>query len=193
MALTRKLLKGLGLSEEQIDSIIDAHTDTIEGLNAKVKKLEADAAQGADIRRELEALKGGKDYKAEAEKLKKELDDYRAEVAGKEKAEKVKNAYRQLLTEEKIDPKRYDAILKVTDLTGVKLGEDGKPENAEDLKKAIREEWAGFVVNEGQRGANISEPPAGGKVTRTKEEIMAIKDTAERQKAIAENHSLFGF
>ena len=39
----------------------------------------------------------------------------------------------------------------------------------------------------------VEKPPQTGKVTKTKEEIYAIKDTAQRQKAIAENHELFGF
>lgn len=34
MALTRKLLKGMGLTEEQMDTIIEAHTDTVDGLKA---------------------------------------------------------------------------------------------------------------------------------------------------------------
>ena len=34
MALTRKLLKGMGLTDEQVDTIIEAHTDTVDGLKA---------------------------------------------------------------------------------------------------------------------------------------------------------------
>lgn len=36
-------------------------------------------------------------------------------------------------------------------------------------------------------------PLNGGKATMTVDEIMAIQDDAKRQKAIAENHTLFGF
>lgn len=32
MSVTRKLLKGMGLTEEQADTIIEAHTDTVEKL-----------------------------------------------------------------------------------------------------------------------------------------------------------------
>ena len=43
-------------------------------------------------------------------------------------------------------------------------------------------------------GANLGNPPAnGGSVYKTKAEIMAIKDTAQRQAEIAKNHELFGF
>ena len=37
MALTRKLLKGMGLTDEQVDTIIEAHTDTVDGLKEQVK------------------------------------------------------------------------------------------------------------------------------------------------------------
>lgn len=38
MALTRKLLKGMGLTDEQVDTIIEAHTDTVDGLKADIGK-----------------------------------------------------------------------------------------------------------------------------------------------------------
>ena len=43
MALTRKLLKGMGLTNEQVDTIIEAHTDTVDGLKADVSKYKSDA------------------------------------------------------------------------------------------------------------------------------------------------------
>ena len=43
MAITRKLLKGMGLTEEQQDTIIEAHTDTVNGLKADVERYKADA------------------------------------------------------------------------------------------------------------------------------------------------------
>ena len=32
MSITRKLLKGMGLTDEQVDTIIEAHTETVDGL-----------------------------------------------------------------------------------------------------------------------------------------------------------------
>ena len=43
MAITRKLLKGMGLTEEQQDTIIEAHTDTVNGLKADIDRYKADA------------------------------------------------------------------------------------------------------------------------------------------------------
>ena len=38
MALTRKALKAMGLTDEQVDSIIEMHTDTVDGWKADVSK-----------------------------------------------------------------------------------------------------------------------------------------------------------
>ena len=193
MALTRKLLKGMGLTDEQIDSVIDAHTETVDALKDRIAALQTDADKLKDVQKELDGLKAGTDWKAEHDKVKKELDEYRAEIAGKEQAAKVKAAYKQLLTDEKIDPRRHDAIIRATDLAGAKLNKDGKLEGEDKLREGIRESWSDFKVTTTTRGADVATPPTGGKTTRTKEEIMAIKDTAERQQAMLENHEMFGF
>lgn len=191
MALTRKLLKGMGLSEEQIDSIIDAHTDTVDTMKDRIKALEGDAEGAKELQKQLDALKGGKDWKAEHDKVKKEFDQYKADVAGKEQSAKMREAYRALLKEEKIDERIYDLAMKGTDFSGMKLTEDGKLENAEALREAIRKDYDAFRVKTEERGAQVGNPPAGGKAAPTKAEIMAIKDKSERVSAIAQNLELF--
>ena len=194
MALTRKLLKGMGLTEEQIDSIIDAHTDTLEGLQSKVKSLEADAAKLKDVQKELNDLKGGKDWKAEHDKVKKELDDYRAEQQGKELSAKKRAAYKAMLEKGNIDPDLIETILKADRdrIESIELdGDTVKNENK--LAEDIKADWGKFVTTTVKKGVNNAKPPKSeGGGTMTKDEIMAIKDTAQRQAAIAENHELFG-
>ena len=38
MAVTRKFLKGMGLTDEQVDTIIEAHSETVDGLKDKLKE-----------------------------------------------------------------------------------------------------------------------------------------------------------
>lgn len=195
MALTRKLLKGMGLTEEQIDSIIDAHTDSLEGLQSKVKSLETDAAQAKDLKKQLEDLKGGKDWKAEHDKVKKELDDYRAEQQGKELFAKKRAAYRALLEKGNIDPKRIETVLKADrdKIEAMELDDSGAAKDADKLSEGIKADWSDFVLTTVKKGVNNGKPPKSeGGSAMTKEEIMAIKDTAQRQAAIAEHHELFG-
>lgn len=94
MAITRKLLKGMGLTEEQQDTIIEAHTDTVNGLKADVDRYKADAEKLPAVQKELDDLKAQGDggYKAKYEAEHKAFGDYKANVdaekttAAKEKA-----------------------------------------------------------------------------------------------------------
>lgn len=195
MALTRKLLKGMGLTEEQIDSIIDAHTDSLEGLQSKVKTLEAEAAEAKDLKKQLEDLKGGKDWKAEHDKVKKELDDYRAEQQGKELSAKKRAAYKALAEKGNIDPKRIETVLRADrdKIEALELDDKGEAKDADKLLEGIKADWADFVTTTVKKGVNNAKPPKSeGGGSMTKDEIMAIKDTAQRQAAIAEHHELFG-
>lgn len=190
MALTRKLLKGMGLTEEQIDSVIDAHTETVDGLKEQIKTYKADADTLKDVQKELDALKNGKDWKAEYDKLDKSFKDYKAEVAGKETLEAKQAAYRKLLTAENIPVKFHDRIIKMTDFDAVEMEGDAIKDEAQQ-RGNIKSEWGEYVSTTETKGDKPDNPPAGTN-KMTKAEIMAIKDTAERQKAIAENLSLFG-
>ena len=82
MALTRKLLKGMGLTDEQVDTIIEAHTDTVDGLKEQVKTYKADAEKLPNVQKELDDLKAAGDggYKEKYEKEHKAFEDYKADV-----------------------------------------------------------------------------------------------------------------
>ena len=144
------------------------------------------------MQKELDALKSGKEWKAEHDNLKKSFDDYKAEIAGKETLAAKQAAFRKLLAAEKIPDKFHDRIIRMTDFDAMEMDGDAI-KDAVKQRKAITDEWGEYKATAETRGANVDTPPATGKVTRSKDEILAIKDTAQRQQAIAENHELFGF
>ena len=78
----------------------------------------------------------------------------------------------------------------------VQFGDDGKPANLGEILKTIQtdERYSGFVPKISEKSHTPANPPAntGGEKKMTKEEIMAITNTAERQQKIAENPTLFG-
>lgn len=196
MSLTRKMLKGMSLTDEQIDTIIEAHTETVDALKEERNLYKADAEKLPAVQRELNDLKNKEDdgYEQKYNDLKKEYDDYKA--AEKAKADNLakEQAYKELLKEAGIAEKRIPAIMKVTDLKDITLTKEGKLKDADKLTEGIKEEWSDFVVSEQKQGAKTATPPSGSHSgSMTKEEIMKIKDTSERQKAMAENHELFGF
>lgn len=193
MALTRAMLKGMQLTEEQVSAIIEEHSNTVQGLKDEIKKYKADAEKLPEVQKELDKLKegDGNDWEKKYNDEHIAFEDYKKEVAGREAVAKVRSAYRKLLVESGVGEKHVDAVLRVTDFSNVKIDKEGKLENADKLAESIKSEWAGFITTTGTKGAPVDNPPSGSKATMTKEEIMKIKDTPTRQKAIAENIDLF--
>ena len=99
MALTRKLLKGMGLTDEQVDTIIEAHTDTTDALKEDVKRYKTEADKIPAIQKELDDLKAASNdgWKDRHDAVKKEFDDYKAEQSKKETRAAKEKAYRNLL------------------------------------------------------------------------------------------------
>lgn len=196
MALTRSMLKGMGLSDEQIGAIIDAHTETVDGLKDSLKAAKADADKLKAVQKELDELKSsnGDDYKAKYEKEHSDFDEYKKTVANEKATAEKRSLYRELLRECGVDAKRIDSVMKVADIDAAKV-KDGKIENAEDLTKSIKAEWSDFIATDSTRGANVQTPPQGkGGTKMTREEIFRkdehgkyVHSTQERINAIQAN------
>ena len=198
MSLTRKMLKAMNIEEEKIDQIIDAHSETVDALKADRDAYKEDAAKLAAVQKELDELKakGDDGYKAKYEAEKAAHDALKADIAAKETKKAKTDAYRELLKGANIDEKRISTILRAEAPTidKIELDADGKIKNAEQYTESIKSDWADFIVTQSAKGANTATPPAhgGAASTKTKEDILKIKDAGERQKAIAENPTLFG-
>ena len=212
MALSRRMLSAMGLEADKIEQIIEAHTETVTGLKqqnddlsdqlAKAKEaVSADSGKLKDVQKELDDLKAqveadnkareGKDYDA----LKQEYENYKAEVQEKAVKSAKEKAFRNLLSDMKVSDKGTNMILKYMGVSGIELDEDGKLKDATALRKAVKEDWGDYIPTVETKGADTKQPPTdgkGGAGAKTKEEIMAIKDTTARQQAIAENMELFG-
>lgn len=208
MALTRRSLTAMGIDAEKIDEIIALHAETVEALKEQRDgyKAEADKAKEelSGIQKDMDATKAeldelkeahGKDapYKQKYEELKQEYKSYKTGIEEKEAKGKVSEAYKAILKEAKIADKYIPVIMKATDLSGFKLDEDGNIEGAKEAKEKAASEWAEFVEKTSAKGTNTSNPPKNtGGSDMTVEEIDAIKDTAERQKAMYEHRDLYG-
>lgn len=208
MSLTRKFLSALGIEADKVDEIIIAHTETVNALKeerenykAEAEKYKAEAEKIPVIQKELDAVKEAAEnnpdaaYKEQYDALKKEYDAYKADVENRETKAKKTDAYTALLKKAGIQEKRIPVIIKVSQIDKIEFDKDGNVKNADELEKSIKEEWSEFIPKEKTEGAHTSTPPEGkpGDDGMTKESIMAIKDRAERQKAISEHHNLFGY
>ena len=193
MSFSRSFLKSIGLTEEQVTAVMDEHIGVTDALKSQRDQYKAEADKIPGLNQQLAALEAEKGYKKKFEDEHSAHEALKQKIADEAESAKVKAAYRKMLTEEKVSEKHLDTVLQFTDFSGMKLDKDGKLENEKELREAGRQKWGDFIVTTVERGARVSTPPEAPKAAKTKEEIFAIKDTAERQKAIAENHELFGF
>lgn len=161
MALTRKLLKGMGLEEEKIDTIIEAHAETVDGLKADINKYKVDAEKLPGVQQELDDLKAAGDggYKAKYEKEHADFEQYKADQTAKETRQAKETAYRAFLKSVGVSEKRIPSILKVTNLDELEMDGD-KFKDADKLTESVKTEWADFIETSNTDGANTQNPPA---------------------------------
>ena len=142
MAFTRKMLKAMGIEDEKIDQIIDAHSETVDALKADRDAYKEDAAKLAAVQKELDELKakGDDGYKAKYEAEKAAHDALKADIAAKETKKAKTDAYRELLKGANIDEKRIATILRAEAPTidKIELDADGKIKNAEQYTESIK-------------------------------------------------------
>ena len=204
MALTRKALVAMGIEAEKIDQIIEMHTESTDALKKErddaredAKKYEADSKTLAGVQKELDDLKANKGepdkFKTLYDDLKKEYDKYKNDVQAKETKAAKSKAYREMLKEIGISEKRLDSVIKVADLDSFELDDTGAIKDVDKLKTTAKSEWADFIESKSVQGAKTATPPKNTGASMSKEDIMKIEDDGERQRAIAENHELFGF
>lgn len=193
MAFTRNFIRnlakesGVEIPKEFEDALVAEHISARDAYaEDQVKKAGENAETNAPKVEDTEAYKN----------LKKQFEDYKADVEAKAAGTAKEAAYRALLTESGVDPKRIDTVIRAekagfADLT---MGADGKFEKADELTKAIKANWADFIPVTTTTGVPVATPPAnnGGTTTKTKAEILAIKDTAARQAEMLKNPGLFG-
>lgn len=196
MALTRKFLAAMGIESDKIDEIIGAHAETVDGLKEQLKQYEADAKKLPEVKAELEKAKEAAKNSGDYDKLKKEYDDYKAEVLQKETRAAKESALRKVAKDAGLTEAGITKAVKYADWSTIELDDKGEVKDAKTLIKSLKDEWPEHIGTTQTQGAKTPNPPANsgnGSKYSSKEEIMAIKDTGERQKAIAENHQMFGF
>lgn len=193
MALTRKLLKGMGLTDEQVDTIIEAHTDTVDGLKSDVSKYKADAEKLPSVQKQLDDLKAAGDggYKEKYEKEHKAFEDFKANVTAKESKAAKEKAVRAYFESKNITGANLDLAMRGCGEEMSTLELDGeKIKDTKSLDALVDGTYKSLVSKPAVRldmGARLNE---GGKFM-TKDEIMKITDRTERRAAIAANMDLF--
>ena len=151
-------------------------------LEDEVTRLNENANGNEDVKKELEALKA---------KIDADAKQAEAERISREKAESDERLFNEALGEKKFS---HDAVkshyfnLFRQDLAK----EENKGKSAVDILHNLTKDDASAFVGVTPVKLAGGRPQGVGKTYNSKEDIMAIKDRAERRQAIAENPSLFG-
>lgn len=189
MALTKAQLKEIlsaaGVSTENVESavakIMDGHLMSVNALREERDTYKADAERLPAVQKELDELKKSgspDDWKKKFDDEHAAFEDFKAKISGEQERAKKVELYRKLLSDSKVDEKRLDAIIKVTDLDKLKVSKDGKLEGEEDLVKSIKDEWSSFIIEKKQKGANTDNPPennGGGNGNGSRARELAAK------------------
>ena len=195
MALTRKFLKAMGIEDEKIDQIVDAHTETVDGLKNELKAAKEKADKLDGVEKELNELKAkGEDgYKEKYEKEHKAFEDYKNDVTAKQTKAAKEAAAKAYFEAKNITGANLSIAMRGArdEINSIELDENGKIKDAKELDDLVAGEYAGLIVSTSTKGAKTATPPANNGGGMTKEQIFAIKDAGERQKAIAEHLDLF--
>lgn len=161
MALTRKFLAALGIEESKIESIIDAHTETVDGLKAERDRYKADADKLPKVQKELEEAKAAAKDSGEYDKLKKEFEDYKAEVAGKELRAKKAEILKEIAKDAGLSEAGIAKVLKYQDFEKIELDDKGAAKDKAQLLKDLKAEWPEYVQTSGKKGVDTPTPPSG--------------------------------
>lgn len=197
MALTRSFLKGMNLTDEQVGAIIEAHTETVDGLKSDLNRYKADAAKLPTVQKELDDLKAAKDdgYEQKYNTVKKEFDDYKtAQTAKETKAAKeaAAKAYYEGkgITGDNLTIAMRGSAAEIDSLTL----EDGKIKDPAALDTLVGGTFARLVSTTQQHGVPTPTPPANGGSTFSRADIYKKDDkgryvlsAAQRQQALAEH------
>nr|DAT53275.1 MAG TPA: minor structural protein [Caudoviricetes sp.] len=201
MAITRKLLKGMGLTEEQQDTIIEAHTDTVNGLKADVDRYKADAEKLPGVQKELDDLKGKGDdgYKEKYESEHKAFEDYKKTVDAEKTTAAKEKAVEAVLKKIGVSEKRLQSVAKLAKADGLldalELNDDGAVKEADKLEKSLKDSYSEYITTTSTKGADTPTPPAnsgGANLTmadiyKKDEKGRYVMDYEARLKAIEEN------
>ena len=162
MSLTRKLLKGMGLTDEQVDTIIEAHTDTVDGLKEQVKTYKADAEKLPNVKKELDDLKATGDggFKEKFEKEHSDFENFKKTIQEKETKAAKESAAKAFFESKGITGNSLEIAMRGSSAEIAALDLDGeKIKDSSALDALVNGTFKALVSTTTTKGANIPNPP----------------------------------
>lgn len=201
--LTVKQVKAIlsqnGMPTENLDTaaeeICSRHTAVLDSIKEERDNFKKDAETLVTVQKELDELKAkdNDSYKEKFDALQKEYDEFKVATENEKTLAAKKSAFEEVCKDAGLNEKGVAKAIKYADWNSIELDDAGKVKDAKTHIKSLKEEWAEHVTKTETKGADTQTPPGNNGGRKTVDEIMAIQDDGERQRAIAENHDLFGF
>ena len=182
MALTRKMLKDLGIESEVIDKIIEEHRGTVDSLRDELDSLKTENEANKALKKEIEGLKAETQAKSDFEnkynELTKEFEKFKADIEGEKITSRKSEAYKKALKEAGISEKRIESVLKLAKVDGLvdSLEFDGDNiKDADKVTEAIKSNYAEYIESVKEKGAEVPNPPVHGNPNVFSEMSLADK------------------
>ena len=180
MALTRKLLKSLGLEEAAIDTIIDAHTETTDALKkqrddaiAEAGTVEAITKERDQLKQQVETLtkQGG-----DAAKVQADFDAYKQQVETEKLNAATDGALYDLARKAGIQRESFLKLaVKNFNRDAIKRDKDNGISNGDELVEAFKTEFPDFIATDPTpTGPAHIAPPSGPQKKFTREQIQGM-------------------
>ena len=193
MALTVKMLKGLGLTDEQREAVLEEHARTVDEIKVERDRLKKDAEKLITVQKELDDLKAAGDdgWEQKAKDWEKKYTNLVVENKSKEARAAKEAAVKTYYESKGITGDNLTIAMMGSGEVLEKLELDGdKIKDAAALDALVGGAFAKLVSTTTTEGVRTQMPPKnnGGKLTR--EEIVKIQDPVERRAAIRDNMEL---
>ena len=162
MALTRKSLKAMGLTDEQVDSIIEMHSETVDGLKEQVKTYKADAEKLPNVQKELDDLKAAGDggFKEKFEKEHSDFENFKKTIQEKETKAAKESAAKAFFESKGITGNSLEIAMRGSSAEIAALELDGeKIKDSSALDALVNGTFKALVSTTTTKGANTPNPP----------------------------------
>ena len=170
-------------ADEQIEKAVKPLNDQIADITEKLKNAETQNVENAKYKELYENEKG-------------EYEKYKSDITAKETKAAKEKAVREYFKSKGINDDNMSIAMRgiKSEIDAAELDDKGKIKDIKVFDELIKGDYAKLVSRTETKGADTQIPPpnANGKVTKTKAEIMAIKDASERIQAIKDNPDVFG-
>ena len=159
MALSKAMLKGMGLTDDQISGIIEGHMESVKALQDEVKA-EKERADG--LQKDLDTSKND-GWKEKYEKEHSDFEAYKQDVDARNTYKAKELAYKEQLKAAGVSEQLIDLVAKASrnEIDGLEMLEDGSIKDSDKLVESIKKSYADYITESTVNGQKVETPPAG--------------------------------